>query len=259
MTRGSVLGRGDVRRVLGWVFQRLHAGPVDVDLWGVPVRLFPDGNVSEKKALLNPDRFNPRELSCVVESLPSSGGVFVDVGANVGLFSLYAARYAPPGVTIVAYEPHPELFRRMEFNLQGEGPGRLEGEVDLRLKQLALGARDGQIFLQSDPTELGSGRIVEGAGEFAVQIASLKKSLDEESITRIDVLKIDVEGYEDRVLLPFFRDAPETLWPRAIIIEYVVRDEWETDCIKECESLGYVMEILSQSNAVLRYRPGGCA
>ncbi len=43
--------------------------------------------------------------------------------------------------------------------------------------------------------------------------------LRERAIERTDAMKIDVEGAEDTVLAPFFRDAPRTLWPAAILIE----------------------------------------
>jgi hypothetical protein len=42
----------------------------------------------------------------------------------------------------------------------------------------------------------------------------------------VDALKIDVEGFEDRVLTGFFAEAPQALWPRAVVIEHLSRDEW---------------------------------
>ena len=47
----------------------------------------------------------------------------------------------------------------------------------------------------------------------------LLEVLIQESITRIDALKIDVEGAEERILIPFFNEAEKSLWPKLLIIE----------------------------------------
>ena len=67
----------------------------------------------------------------------------------------------------------------------------------------------------------------------------LQRILDEAGVTRIDALKIDIEGFEDRALIAFFKEAPQTLWPRAVVIEHLSRDEWQQDCIADMIARGY--------------------
>ena len=260
VSRSTFLGRGKARRVMGQIFGQLHHGPVDTELWGVPVRLYPDGNVSEKKALLCPAQFNRAELKAVAAHMSVPGSVFVDIGANAGLFSLFAARHASAGVTIVAFEPHPGLFERMSFNLRPEALGRAAGEVDIRLKNLALGASKGTVLLHSDADALGSGHIVEQStaanSEFSVPMQSLQRALGGEKVDRISMMKIDVEGYEDQVLQPFFENASEALWPRKLIIEHLSRLDWNWDCIGECMLRGYTVTQLSRSNSLLSFGGG---
>lgn len=245
--RATPLGRGRARRRLGRLFRSLHPGPVDTWLWGAPVRLHPASNVGERKVLVSPGRFNRAELRAVSGRLRGPGAVFVDIGANAGLFSLWAALKAAPGTLVLAVEPNPELFARMAFNLRGAG-----GRVELRLRQLALGAAAGEAVLQADPRTLGTGRIVEaGAAGTAVAMRRLDQVLAEEGIGRIDVLKIDVEGYEDQVLRPFFEAAPRALWPRAVVIEHIERGGWRWDCIAELEARGYAARPLSRNNTLL--------
>jgi len=254
LTRRTFLGRGKARRVLGRAFERLHSGPVDTTLWGLPVRLYPDGNVSEKKALLNPARFNRFELDAITARLQLRGSVFVDIGANAGLFSLYVAGRAAPETTIIGVEPHPELFRRMRFNLGAKAAG-----VDLRLLPIGVGASSGDAVLHSDDHELGSGSIVDGAGTtdgIRVPMRRLADVLTEQGVDGIDVMKIDVEGYEDRVLQPFFETAPPALWPRAVVIEHLSRGDWQWDCIGEAAALGYRLRKLSKSNTLLELSAG---
>ena len=54
----------------------------------------------------------------------------------------------------------------------------------------------------------------------------LQRILDDAGVDHVDALKIDVEGFEDRVLTGFFKDAPQSLWPRAVVIEHLSRNEW---------------------------------
>ena len=60
-----------------------------------------------------------------------------------------------------------------------------------------------------------------------------------EKLERIDAIKVDVEGFEDRVLDPFFRDAPESLLPRIVVAESSWSGDWETDWLARAADRGY--------------------
>ena len=49
--------------------------------------------------------------------------------------------------------------------------------------------------------------------------------MTEERIERTDAIKLDVEGAEDLILDPFFEAAPETLWPRLLLVENAIGAE----------------------------------
>ena len=65
------------------------------------------------------------------------------------------------------------------------------------------------------------------------------------------VIAIDVEGFEDRVLTGFFAEAPQALWPRAIVIEHLSKDEWLADCIADMRARGYNEIARTRSNTLL--------
>ena len=67
----------------------------------------------------------------------------------------------------------------------------------------------------------------------------------------IDCLKIDIEGMEDQVLLPFFRDAPQWLWPKAIVGEHIFTPRWRDKCLE----LGYREQWQSRFNSALTLDP----
>ena len=72
----------------------------------------------------------------------------------------------------------------------------------------------------------------------------------ETRVDHIDALKIDVEGFEDQVLGPFFKAAPKALWPRAIVIEHTSKVQWADDLIGQMQSIGYARKAQNRANAL---------
>ena len=72
-----------------------------------------------------------------------------------------------------------------------------------------------------------------------------------ERLPRIDALKIDVEGYEDRVLMPFFARASRELWPRRVFMEHRHQHLWQQNLIKHMKANGYVVAWSSQHDTFL--------
>jgi hypothetical protein len=54
------------------------------------------------------------------------------------------------------------------------------------------------------------------------------------------------------VLVPFFKETPQALWPRAVVIEHLSRDEWKQDCIADMLARGYGEIGKTRSNTLLR-------
>jgi hypothetical protein len=79
----------------------------------------------------------------------------------------------------------------------------------------------------------------------------LQRILDEAGVSGVDALKIDVEGFEDRILTGFFAEAPQALWPRTVVIEHLSRNKWLRDCIADMQSREYVERGGTRSNTLL--------
>jgi len=79
----------------------------------------------------------------------------------------------------------------------------------------------------------------------------LQRILHQAGVSRVDTLKIDVEGFEDRVLTGFFREAPASLWPHAVVIEHLSKNEWLDDCIADMRARGYAETGKTRSNTLL--------
>jgi FkbM family methyltransferase len=240
------LKRGAFRPWLSRLLNLFRAGPLDVKYQGAAFRFYHQGSATERGALLNPD-YNIDELR-FLRAHVTQGGVFIDVGANVGTYALAMARDVGENGKVIAIEPHPVTHARLAFNHAASGYGQV------RLVQAACGSEDGELLIETDGDNLGASHIVSGnASGKAIRVPSLRltRILEEASVARVDALKIDVEGYEDQVLVPFFKQAPPTLWPRAVVIEHLSKNEWQTDCIADMLARGYAIAGKTRSNTLL--------
>jgi FkbM family methyltransferase len=246
LAQHSRLKRGAFRPMLSRFLNLLRAGPVDVQYQGASFRFYHQASATERGALFNP-AYNIEELDFLRAHTPS-GGVFVDVGANVGTYAMVLARHVGANGKVIAIEPHPVTHARLAFNRAASGLSRVI------LVAAAAGASDGELMIETDGNNLGASHIVSGEGaDHAIRVPSLRlqRILGEADVDRVDALKIDVEGYEDRVLTGFFKEAPPDLWPRAVVIEHLARNEWQDDCIAGMVARGYAETGKTRSNTLL--------
>jgi FkbM family methyltransferase len=235
-------------------------GGFDVVRWGLRMRLHPRRNGCEKGALFTPQMYETperRELAAEIDKSKAAGRpfVFIDIGANVGLFSLFVASRAGADARILAIEPEPENLRRLRFNVTSN-PG-----IPIRVAAVALDEKPGRVAIETNLRDRGGTRTQpldrhSEAGVVEVECLPLQDALDGEGIRSIDALKIDVEGAEDRVLVPFFRDAPESLWPGFILIEDS-RGAWRTDLFALFAERGYAVAARTKQNVMLRRAAAG--
>ncbi len=232
-----------------WAIRRLKGRPVDTEVLGVRMRLMPHNNVCEKRILFTPQYFDPAEREFLAPRL-GPGVVFLDIGANVGGYALWAAAKAGEGARIIAVEPEPEVFARLCFNI-GVNPTGTVKAVNTAVADL-----NGRITLFLDRHNRGgtSVRIVknapDGGERIEVPAVTLSELVESEKLERIDILKVDVEGSEDMVLAPFLRDAPDALLPRTIVLNHL-RAQWAEDLPKALAERGYVTVGRTPANLLL--------
>ena len=246
LAQRSRLKRGAFRPMLSRLVNLLRAGPVDVQYQGASFRFYHQASATERGALFNPD-YNIEELDFLRAHTPQ-GGVFVDVGANVGTYAMVLARHVGSGGKVIAIEPHPVTHARLSFNCAASA------FTQVVLVAAAAGPTDGELMIETDGDNLGASHIVTGerSGN-AIKVPSLRlqRILGDAGVSHVDALKIDVEGYEDRVLTGFFKEAPPSLWPRAVVIEHLSRNEWLDDCIADMRARGYAETGKTRSNTLL--------
>jgi FkbM family methyltransferase len=235
-------------------------GALDVERWGLRMRLHPRDNGCEKNLLFTPRMYEPEELAELENDIARAKAqarpfTFVDIGANVGLFSLFVASRAGQEARILAVEPEPGNLRRLEFNVRAN-PG-----VPITVIPKALSDEAGVVAVELDRRDRGGTRTKkidqagESTGTVRVPSQTLLDVLTGEGVDAVDALKIDVEGLEDVILAPFFRDAPAHLLPRLAIIEDS-RPSWKVDLMSVMQAKGYELVALSRhKNLMLRLKP----
>ena len=107
------------RMAIDWLGEE----PVDTTIWNARVRLYPSRNSCEKNALFTPQMLDVIERGELADALDrrlaeAGGFTFVDIGANVGLYSLFVAARGGPRTRILAIEPQPGIVERLPFNLE---------------------------------------------------------------------------------------------------------------------------------------------
>ena len=230
-------------------------GGMDVVRWGLRLRLHPLDNGCEKGALFTPQMYEVLErmqLRSEIERAKETDRpfIFVDAGANIGLYSFFVASCAGPDATIIAIEPEPENLRRLQFN-RAANPG-----IPVCILPWALGETEGQVALQSNRFDRGgtrtrslsSDRLSDG---HIVDCRSLLHVLEHERVTYVDALKMDVEGDEGAILHAFFGKAQEALWPKLVIIEDN-SNSWRHDLFYDLMQCGYIIAARSKHNVVMR-------
>lgn len=228
-------------------------GLLDVEVFGHKLRIEPFANLAEKRVLFTPQYFDPVERDWLARYLPADA-VFIDVGANVGAYSFYAAQCAGKQARILAIEPQPAVYRRLCENISFN-PG-----VPIEAIPLAIADVDGPIQLFVDRNNAGetSMRRIGSNGAngvtLEVQAKPLATLLSDYDLPRVDALKIDVEGAEDLILVPFFQKAPKALWPTLVIIDNTP-ESWHTNCIALMQANGYTSVAETRMNIVLTRTP----
>lgn len=154
---------------------------------------------AEQRKIYFYGHYHERYEARLVEQLLDDGGVFWDIGAHVGYFSLVAATALKNRGQVVAFEPGSVAYARLAENIA------LNPYTNVKLYNLAVSNRDGEAVLYLAGETADSSASLYGHGHQQARrevcrTVSLDRFLREEGLHRPDLVKIDVEGAELAVL-----------------------------------------------------------
>ena len=139
----------------------------------------------------------------VVEQHLQRGATFVDIGAHIGYYSLKAAPVVGPSGRVLAIEPNPETVRKLRDNIQASGAR------SITVEPVACADTEGTLELFAAPeantgeTSLSRANASESGTavtSYRVRARPLDDIIRDTGVSRVDAIKIDVEGAELLVL-----------------------------------------------------------
>lgn len=191
-TYKTMLSSAPLRRITDRLLLALVPEAIDLP----EGRLFLNKNDAVVSGALALGVYEPGMVTLFRKTL-ASNMVVVDIGANLGLYTLIASKTTR---MVVAYEPEQQNATLLERTI------RANGRTHVTLIRSALGDSDGTGALFLHPANKGKHSFVptdppEDEGDrLLVPITTLDRSLPAIGIEHVDVVKIDVEGWEAHVI-----------------------------------------------------------
>jgi FkbM family methyltransferase len=157
-----------------------------------------------------------RKITWICRRLVRAGDTVLDIGANIGLVTMKLAALVGPMGRVHAFEPNPSMCDLLQASIQRNG------FTNVSLYPFALGAHESQLELFVPRGHAGKASLIPGADAMGtrieVPVKTLSSVLAGQGITRIRLVKIDVEGFEPDVLAGA-REHFSMYPPQAILFE----------------------------------------
>lgn len=202
--------------------------------------------------------YNKKEINFIKQYM-TNNSTFVDIGSNMGFYTVNVAAIFPKinFFKILSIEANPVMIERQMENIELLNQEIKGVKNKIILENYALSDIQGDLQLD----------LVQGYGSASISKNKTKKSITVKSSTLMDILlrnkinsitclKIDIEGHEDKALIPFFRAAQKSLYPLNIVMEYTSHQEWklEPNLINFLKKIGYETQFQTRGNICLRLK-----
>lgn len=168
-------------------FYEFHLDDVKFDMYLNPINGWVDSSIFLYGSL------EPKFLSLIRKNIKKDD-VFFDIGANIGQHGLYASNFCK---SVYSFEPIQRLYNQLELSINRNNFNNIHAF------NIGLGNEEKEIPIYSDAANVGGSSVLISAGKFLEQVIQIKK-LDDfllNNPTEVNMVKIDVEGFELEVLL----------------------------------------------------------
>src|SRR5690554_3739417 len=162
----------------------------EVNYNGLRLHLKIDDWIQEKIFFLG--AYEAAELN-VLNLMLKPGDFFLDLGANIGLFSMHAAQIVGKKGKVISFEPFSTNYKALEKHIS------MNKLNIVQLEKKAVGDSIGEItlYLDEDEKNLGmaTAQFVENAKEEKVPLITVDAYMENTDMKQLDFVKIDIEGF----------------------------------------------------------------
>jgi FkbM family methyltransferase len=172
------------------------------------------------------------EVVALIQSTLQGGETVMDIGANIGYFTLLMAHRVGAAGRVIAFEPVPSVYAVLCENLRLNACSQAQAECK------AVADVEGTGAMQSDLNNpLSFVGQLSDVGELAVPLVSIDRYVETAGLQKLDLVKIDVEGAEDRVIRGMTKTL-KTLHP-TVLVEIHANDGRTSEGLKRLQEAGY--------------------
>lgn len=253
MLRGSGLGKFRIlRSIRDRIYNLLRPrSEMIIEVQGFKMLVDPSLTGGVTPQLLLDGVFEPFETQ-IIKNILKPGFVFVDIGANIGYYSLLASTIVKDEGKVIAFEPEPINFRTLRENV------RLNNFCNIICEQLAISDKDETKYLFIDSQNAGGHHLYDskdGAKAIAVKATSLDAYCDNK-FKKLDLIKMDIQGYEP-IALRGMRKQLELNYDIKIFTEFdpnLIQSAGESprDFLSEIYSHGFNIMIVDEHEKKLK-------
>lgn len=165
-------------------------------LYGFKMQIDPVNDKGVERSIFYTGTYEAGVLR-IFDKILKPGDKVLDVGANIGLMTLFAANRIGSNGEVHSFEPEPDTFTILSKNVL------LNKKRNIRLNNVALGAeeKEGIIYPNFDVNR-GASSIVKKDTTVGkpIKIVTLDQYLQQKNLSKISLIKIDIEGYELEML-----------------------------------------------------------
>ena len=254
----TLIGRGLVRKkLINFINYLIQYGTYKesrfiCDVNGIPFNFYNDKLTNIK---LYFGRSENKEINFVKKN-SSDNSVFIDIGSNMGLYTQNIAFLINNNrrIKIIAIDANHINNFRLKENLKLIKYKTPNIFSFVKIKNCAVGNRNTRLNLNFSKG-LANGIISKKKlkNNLSVKCTRLIDIINQEKIKFITNLKIDIEGFEDRVLISFLSKCKKKLFPINIILEHSMKEYWNKDLIQFLLTKGYKQVFKNNSNIVFSF------
>jgi FkbM family methyltransferase len=250
----TLIGRGQIRkRLVNFINYLIGYGSMKDSRFICKVNNVPFNFYNDKLTFIKFyfGRNENKEIDFIKKNT-TNNSVFIDIGSNMGLYTQNIAHMInkKTKIKIISIDANPINNFRLRENLKLLKYKTPNIFSYVKIKNCAVGNHNTLLNLDFSKG-LANGYISKDKKNISVKCVKLLNIVNKEKLDYITNLKIDIEGFEDKVLITFFKNCKKKLFPKNIILEHSSKKEWKYNLLKFLFNYGYKEIFRNKANIIL--------